>query len=60
MGPCTMVSFEIAHGEILLQAYYMKQPQAVNTVKRMPSVLGFTVDCEGSCEGLCNQCWVRL
>lgn len=38
----------------------MKEAAAISTVKRRPEVLGFTYDCEGSCEGLCNQCWVRL
>lgn len=23
-------------------------------------VLGYDVDCQGNCEGMCNRCWVRL
>jgi len=47
----------IAH---MQKAYFMKEAQCKNVVKRQPDVLGYTVDCEGSCYGQCNQCWVRL
>lgn len=32
----------------------------VKTIKRKPEVLGYNIDCEGTCVGECNRCWVRM
>lgn len=33
---------------------------AAKAVVRSPAVLGYNVDCEGTCIGECNRCWARF
>eukprot|EP00197_Chlamydomonas_leiostraca_P004644 CAMPEP_0202864836 /NCGR_PEP_ID=MMETSP1391-20130828/4914_1 /ASSEMBLY_ACC=CAM_ASM_000867 /TAXON_ID=1034604 /ORGANISM="Chlamydomonas leiostraca, Strain SAG 11-49" /LENGTH=180 /DNA_ID=CAMNT_0049544607 /DNA_START=253 /DNA_END=795 /DNA_ORIENTATION=+ len=37
------------NGDVLMRA-----------VVRQPQVLGYSLDCEGSCIGECNRCWARF
>ena len=37
----------------------MKGAAAARAVGRTPRMLGFTLNCEGDCVGLCDRCWVR-
>jgi len=32
----------------------------MRAIVRKPQILGYEVDCEGSCVGDCNRCWVRF
>jgi hypothetical protein len=42
--------------------FFMKRgtPAFAKYVCRVPQALGNTVDCEGTCVGDCNRCWVRV
>ena len=42
--------------------FFMKRgtPAFAKYVIRVPQALGNTIDCEGTCVGDCNRCWVRV
>ena len=42
--------------------FFMKRgtPAFAKYVIRVPQALGNTIDCEGTCVGDCNRCWVKV
>lgn len=45
---------------ILEDTWKLRGAVLTNVLKRRPEILGYNVDCEGSCVGECNRCWVRF
>ena len=45
---------------VLENDWFMKGKILTSTLKRRPQSLGCNVDCEGSCWGKCERCWVRF
>jgi len=46
--------------ELLQRQWKLKGSVLTGALKRRPPILGYVVDCEGSCVGECNRCWVRF
>ncbi len=46
--------------EVLQKQWKIKGNTLVKTLLRRPDVLGYNLDCEGSCVGECERCWARF
>lgn len=46
--------------DVLQSQWKLKGPVLVKTLLRRPDVLGYNLDCEGSCVGECERCWARF
>lgn len=46
--------------QTLQKDYFIPEKKLLAAIKRQPKALGFSYDCEGSCEGECHRCWVRF
>jgi hypothetical protein len=45
--------------DVMAEEWKMKAPVLIAVLKRKPQALGCNVDCEGTCIGQCDRCWVR-
>ena len=57
---CDMETVLAENVELLQNKWKLKGSVLTGALKRRPPILGYVVDCEGSCVGECNRCWVRF